>query len=386
MSTGAIQCSDLAVLWTETPAVRTKSDCFNADTMDRYLSSNELKGPLLAVPTAGSAIRHNLAGRLFNAAGIKNNKTNNRVVADTRSVAHFDTVEFPGDVGRVHSAVRQTSERGARRCVMSSARSAAFALAAACSALLAVGTALPARAQSALDAAQELAQMLDGANATELSGDNLVSALEGAASAGQPIALWQLGVMYETGAGVEKDPAKAFQYFSRIANENADAPPSSLDADIVAQSFVKIGDYFMHGVPDAGIPEDTSRGHTLLMHAATYFGDADAQYRVGMLYLNPDELGMNPLQGARWLSLAARKGHPGAQARLGELLIKGEGIQAQPVEGLMWLNIAYRGALGTADEGWIHELMNAAMATADPAEAEAAVRAADTLSGQFAQF
>ncbi len=95
---------------------------------------------------------------------------------------------------------------------------------------------------------------------------------------------------------------------------------------------------------------------------------------------------MNPLQGARWLSLAARKGHPGAQARLGELLIKGDGIQAQPVEGLMWLNIAYRGALGTADEGWIHELMNAAMATADPAEAEAAVRAADTLSGQFAQF
>jgi hypothetical protein len=52
----------------------------------------------------------------------------------------------------------------------------------------------------------------------------------------------------------------------------------------------------------------------------------------------------------------------------------------------MWLNIAYRGALGTADEGWIHELTDAAMATADPAEAEAAVRAADTLSGQFAQF
>ncbi|QJR18656.1 tetratricopeptide repeat protein [Pelagibacterium halotolerans] len=265
-------------------------------------------------------------------------------------------------------------------------RSTAFALAATCSALLSLGTVLPAQAQSALDAAQELAQMLDGVTATELSGDNLVSALEGAADAGQPIALWQLGTMYETGAGVQKDPAKAFQYFSRIANENADAPPSSLDADIVAQSFVKIGDYYMQGVPDAGIPEDASRGQTLLMHAATYFGDADAQFRVGMLYLNAESFGINPLQGARWLSLAARKGHAGAQARLGEMLVVGNGIEAQPIEGLMWLNIAYRSALGTSDEGWIRELTDSAMAKADPAQAEAAVRAADTLGSQFAEF
>lgn len=269
---------------------------------------------------------------------------------------------------------------------MHSVRSTAFALTAACSAWLAIGMALPAKAQSALDAAQELAAMLDGATAVELNADNLVSALEGAASAGQPIALWQLGVMYETGAGVEKDPAKAFQYFSRIADENADAPPSSLDADIVAQSFVKIGDYYMHGVPDAGIPEDALRGQTLLMHAASYFGDADAQYRVGLLYLAPDELGVNALQGARWLSLAARKGHVGAQARLGELLWKGEGIDAQPVEGLMWLNVAYRQSLGTADEGWIRDLTEAAMAHAAPAQVEAALRAADTLAAQFAQL
>lgn len=263
---------------------------------------------------------------------------------------------------------------------------AAFALTVACSVLLSAGLALPAKAQSALDAAQELAAMLDGANATDLSGDNLLSALEGAASAGQPIALWQLGVMYETGAGVEKDPAKAFQYFSRIANENADAPPSSVDADIVAQSFVKLGDYYIHGAPAAGVPENASLGQTLLMHAATYFGDADAQYRVGMLYLTPDQAGFNPLQGARWLSLAARKGHAAAQARLGEMLWTGDGIEAQPVEGLMWLNVAYRQALGTADEGWIRELTDAAMASADPAQIDAALQAADRLATEFAQL
>lgn len=265
-------------------------------------------------------------------------------------------------------------------------RKAAFALTAAISMLMPLGHMAAAKAQSALDAAQELAQMLDGANTTQLNGDHLVSALEDAAAAGQPIALWQLGVMYETGAGVEKDPARAFQYFSQIANENADAPPSSLDADIVAQSFVKIGDYFLHGVPDAGIPEDVTRGQTLIMHAATYFGDADAQYRVGMLYLDPSEFGVNPLQGARWLSLAARKGHPGAQARLGEILLTGNGVEPQPVEGLMWLNIAARGALGTSDEAWIGDLTHSAMALATPSEAEAALRAADTLGSQFAGF
>ena len=386
MTTGAIHCDDLSAILSGEAVVRTKRVCFNANTMNRYPFVNNVMGSPVAAPAASSAIRRTMAERLLHAVGTKNNKTNNRVAADTRFADHVDTVEFPGYAAGARSDARQAMFRGVRRCVMSSVRSAAFALTAACSALLAIGTVFPAQAQSALDAAQELAQMLDGANATQLSGDNLVSALEGAASAGQPIALWQLGTMYETGAGVEKDPAKAFQYFSRIANENADAPPSSLDADIVAQSFVKIGDYFMHGVPDAGIPQDASRGHTLLMHAATYFGDADAQYRVGMLYLTPDELGVNPLQGARWLSLAARKGHSGAQARLGELLVKGEGIEAQPVEGLMWLNIAARGALGTVDEGWIRDLTDTVMANADPAEAEAALRAADALSGQFAEF
>lgn len=228
--------------------------------------------------------------------------------------------------------------------------------------------------------------MLDGANAVELSSDNLVSALEGAASTGEPIALWQLGIMYETGSGVEKDPAKAFQYFSRIANENAEALPNSLDADIVAQSFLKIGDYYLSGLPNAGIPENNVEGQRMIIYAATYFGDADAQYRLGMLYLDPEAQELNPLLGARWLTLAARKGHPGAQARLGDMLVHGEGIEAQPVEGLMWLNIAYRAALGTSDEGWIRDLTDAAMAAAEPMQADAALQAADSIGAQFAQF
>lgn len=247
--------------------------------------------------------------------------------------------------------------------------------------LLSMGT-VAVRAQSAVDAAAALAGLLDGAQAG-ISGSDLVSVLEDAAEAGEPMALWQLGLMYESGEGVKQDRAKAFSYFSQIADQHADAAPKGLESDIVAQSFVKVGEYYREGVPDAGVPKDVKYSNRLIMHAASYFGDADAQYRVGKAYLEGEEMGDNPLQGARWLSLAARKGHAGAQAELGELLFSGEGIDAQPIEGLMWLTVADRRASGTSDEGWIRDLLHGAMSVATPDQRAEAVKLADSLSPRF---
>lgn len=244
---------------------------------------------------------------------------------------------------------------------------------------------LPANAQTAAEAAQSMAALLDSAG-SGVSGDELFAALEDAAEAGQPIALWRLGVMYENGEGVEKDQVKAFGYFSRIANDNANTPPRSLEADIVAQSFVKVGDYYREGLPDAGIVADSNRSHALLLHAASYFGDADAQYRVGRLYLNDEKMGANPLQGARWLALAARKGHPPAQAALGELLFNGDGVEAKPVEGLMWLTVAYNHASGTPDELAISEMLNRAMSVATPEQRSMAVANAESLGPSFGGY
>lgn len=233
---------------------------------------------------------------------------------------------------------------------------------------------LPLAAQeTAVDAANAMALGLAGSG---LNQTELMAALEGAAAAGQPMALWQLGVMYENGEGVERDPVKAFGYFSQIANEHADAAPRSFEADIVAQSFVKMGEYYRDGLPGAGIVADADRSHALVMHAATYFGDPDAQYMVGQLYLSEEGLGFNPLQSARWLRLAARKGHYGAQASLGSLLFNGTGIQRAPVEGLMWLTIANRSA---PQEVWITDALMGAMSIATPEERTEAVRWAEML-------
>lgn len=265
-------------------------------------------------------------------------------------------------------------------CIPSMAASIAL------SATIVLGAAaVPARAQTAADAALGMANLMDGASGG-VSRDELVAALEGAAEAGQPMAMWRLGVMYENGEGVEKDRVKAFSYFSQIVNDNANTPPRSLDADIVAQSFVKVGDYLSEGLPSAGIEADSARAHRFLIHAASYFGDAEAQYRVGKLYLLENELGVNPIQGARWLSLAARKGHAGAQAELGELLFNGEGVDAQPVKGLMWLTVADHHAAGTDQAPGIREALEKAKAAATPDQRTAAIAAADALGPGFGGY
>src|SRR3569833_1827346 len=217
-----------------------------------------------------------------------------------------------------------------------------------------------------VDAAQAMASAMDGAGGG-ISSTEQIAALEAAAAAGDPMAQWQLGLMYESGEGVAQDKAKAFGYFAQIADQHADTAPHGVEADIVAHSFVKMGEYYKDGLPEAGIPKDEDQSIKLLMHAASYFGDADAQYRVGEMYLDKNELGDNPVQSARWLSLAARKGHVPAQAKLGDILFNGDGgLKANRVEGLMWLSVANQLAQGTIDAGWIGDLLNADMSVASP--------------------
>ena len=64
-------------------------------------------------------------------------------------------------------------------------------------------------------------------------------ALEYAATQGHTLALWKLGRMYADGDGVRHDDLKAFEYFSKLADENADESPDSPNASVVASAFVR---------------------------------------------------------------------------------------------------------------------------------------------------
>jgi TPR repeat protein len=146
--------------------------------------------------------------------------------------------------------------------------------------------------------------------------------------------------MYADGDGVKQDDLRAFEYFRGIADAHADEAPNTPQARLVASAFVALGNYYLEGIPDTAIKPDTDRARELFAYAASYFGDPDAQYRLGRLYLDGNGGVKDTKQAVRWLSLAANKGQHQAQAALGGMLFYGKSVPRQAASGLMWLTLA----------------------------------------------
>src|SRR5258708_4107649 len=115
--------------------------------------------------------------------------------------------------------------------------------------------------------------------------DTSLTAVQYAAEGGHPVAQWKLGRMYADGNGVTQDDLRAFEYFSRIANAHAEDSPSAPQAAIVANAFVALGRYYLNGIPNSKIKPDPDRAREMFSYAASYFGNADAQYDLARLYL-----------------------------------------------------------------------------------------------------
>jgi exopolysaccharide production negative regulator len=197
-----------------------------------------------------------------------------------------------------------------------------------------------------------------------LPDSNSITALQYAADEGHPIAQWKLGRMYANGeGGLVQDDLRAFDYFSRIANAHAEDSPSAPQASIVANAFVALGRYYLSGIPNSKVKADTERAREMFSYAASYFGNADAQYDLARLYLKTPDASRDDFRyGARWLGLAAQKGQHQAQALLGQMLFNGDRLPPQRARGLMWLTLARDSA--TPDEAWIKESYNRAIAKA----------------------
>ena len=221
----------------------------------------------------------------------------------------------------------------------------------------------PAAAQAVTaQALKKAAPAAQTATATAVAAPSLNS-LQYAAEGGHPVAQWKLGRMYADGDGVIQDDVRAFEYFSRIANAHAEDSPSAPQATIVANAFVALGRYYLNGIPNSKIKPDSDRAREMFSYAASYFGNADAQYDLARLYLKtPDASGDDFRLGARWLDLAAQKGQHQAQAMLGQMLFAGDRLPRQAARGLMWLTLARDNA--APDESWIRESYNRAFTKA----------------------
>jgi TPR repeat protein len=188
---------------------------------------------------------------------------------------------------------------------------------------------------------------------------NSLTALQYAAEGGHPVAQWRLGRMYADGNGVDRDDLRAFEYFSKIANQHAEDSPTAPQAQIVANAFVALGRYYRDGIPNTRVKSDRDRAREMFHYAASYFGNADAQYNLARMYLDGVGNQSDPKYAARWLDKAAQRNQYQAQALLGQMLFAGEVVPRQAARGLMLLTLARDNA--GPDEIWINEVYTSAL-------------------------
>jgi hypothetical protein len=187
-----------------------------------------------------------------------------------------------------------------------------------------------------------------------------------AADRGEAWALWRLANAYATGDGVPHDDVKAFDCFARIVTSYDEDSPSRVDRAIVSRAFVALGTYGLTGIENSKVRADPTFALQMFRTAATNFGDANAQYSLARMYLEGVGIGKDSRQAARWLRLAADKGHLQAQARLGQMLFTGlESDKPQRALGLMWLTLAREAAIDSKRDQWIIEMYEKAMADAN---------------------
>src|SRR5271166_4339082 len=189
-------------------------------------------------------------------------------------------------------------------------------------------------------AEQALRVGIDDLNAGDAASS--IAALTYAAEGGQPIARWKLGQMYADGQGVARDDLKAYHYFSELVEDYDEDAPDQRIRGAISNAFVAVGVYSLTGIPNSDVHADPERARELFQYAATTFGDPDAEYNLAHMYIvGAGGLSKDNITAARWLMLAAGKGHRPSQVLLGHMLFTGaEGVSMRRGRGLMWLQIA----------------------------------------------
>ena len=199
----------------------------------------------------------------------------------------------------------------------------------------------------------------DGIN--DLQAGNMPASLQAlnyAADGGEPLALWRLGHIYQRGeGGVSQDDIKAYRYFDTLVRNFDEDKYDPHFASAIANAFVMVAQYQLTGIAGTDVRVDTERALTLLQFAATEFKSTDAEFALGRLYLDGTATTTrDPVRAARWLSLAATKGHKGAAATFGHLLFAGDGVPAQRARGLKWEIVAKNAAQSPHDDWIPHHL------------------------------
>jgi len=197
-----------------------------------------------------------------------------------------------------------------------------------------------------------------------------IEAYRYAAENGQVGARWKLARMYAEGDGVARDDYEAFKFFSAVAQQ--DVQPGSREESYVSDALVAIGNYLRRGIPGTPVEANPAVAQEYYMRAAATYRNANAQFELGRMMLTGEGGSRSVQQAARWLQLAAEKGHAGAQATLGNLLFQ----SGKVVRGLALMTTALERA-APQDIGWIRAMQEEAFALAGESDRRTAIALAE---------
>ncbi len=150
------------------------------------------------------------------------------------------------------------------------------------------------------------------------------NALLQAAQRGDPNAQFQIGDLFMTGRGVQRDPAAAAGWYRAAAQQGHAAAAGNL------------GVLYANGW---GVPQSDAEAVNWFQMAANA-GAAGGENNLGAMYIAGRGVAQSDALGAKWVSSAAQLGVPEAQYALGTLYANGRGVPRDDAQAVKWLKAA----------------------------------------------
>ncbi len=154
--------------------------------------------------------------------------------------------------------------------------------------------------------------------------EKALSILKPLATKGHAKAQVTLGIMYDFGHGVDKDPVTAVEWYEKAAGQGN----SSVQHDLGVKYFKGIG-----------IPQNYDKA-AAWWHMAAENGVAESQYNLGLMHARGLGFEKNSGKAINWYSKAASQGHPHAQYSLGVMYSFGQGVTQNYAKGLSYFQDA----------------------------------------------
>ena len=185
-----------------------------------------------------------------------------------------------------------------------------------------------------------------------------VSIFKPMAESGDARARYELGLLYEEGLGVSKDPVAAAALFQQAASQN------------LPEGLFSLGR--MYGVGKGGIPLDHREAFKLYLQSAE-LNYSPAQVFVGLSYQNGmGGVTKNAEEAYKWYLKAAQLNNAIAQVYIARMYLEGNPRPKSFIRAHIWYDLAARNKQLMGEKGL--ELVRKNMT---PQEIEVAIREAD---------